>query len=214
MFVNSDFSDLLRLFNAGRVRYLVVGGYAVVQYAEPRFTADLDLYGHRLSQCPRRLRGPPGVRCAAVGIDRRRFHGTGLLLPDGSSTHAGGCAHGHSWGRVRTGMETTDGRRLRRSARTVHLTRGPHFGKAGIRPVAGAVVAPRIWERPAAMTRQSAGILRPATAGRTSSRCPGPSPAGTSPRCGRSCAGPRRRGRRRPCPRAAAGRSGRRRSPR
>lgn len=34
MFVNSDFSDLLRLFNAGRVRYLVVGGYAVVQYAE------------------------------------------------------------------------------------------------------------------------------------------------------------------------------------
>ena len=44
MFVNSDFSDLLRLFNAGRVRYLVVGGYAVVQYAEPRFTADLDLW--------------------------------------------------------------------------------------------------------------------------------------------------------------------------
>ena len=43
MFVNSDFSDLLRLFNAGRVRYLVIGGYAVIQYAEPRFTADLDL---------------------------------------------------------------------------------------------------------------------------------------------------------------------------
>ena len=44
MFVNSDFSDLLRLFNAGRVRYLVIGGYAVIQYAEPRFTADLDLW--------------------------------------------------------------------------------------------------------------------------------------------------------------------------
>ncbi len=43
MFVNSDFSDLLRLFNVNRVRYLVVGGYAVVQYAEPRFTNDLDL---------------------------------------------------------------------------------------------------------------------------------------------------------------------------
>ena len=43
MFVNSDFSDLLRLFDAGRVRYLVIGGYAVIQYAEPRFTADLDL---------------------------------------------------------------------------------------------------------------------------------------------------------------------------
>lgn len=43
MFVNSDFSDLLRIFNARKVRYLVIGGYAVVQYAEPRFTKDLDL---------------------------------------------------------------------------------------------------------------------------------------------------------------------------
>ena len=31
MFVNSDFSDLLRGFNAGRVRYLVIGGLAVIQ---------------------------------------------------------------------------------------------------------------------------------------------------------------------------------------
>lgn len=44
MFVNSDFSDLLRLFNDNGVRYLVVGGYAVVQYAEPRYTKDLDLW--------------------------------------------------------------------------------------------------------------------------------------------------------------------------
>jgi hypothetical protein len=44
MFINSDFSDLLRLFKDNRVKYLVVGGYAVVQYAEPRFTKDLDLW--------------------------------------------------------------------------------------------------------------------------------------------------------------------------
>ncbi len=44
MFINSDFSDLLRIFNANRVRYLVIGGYAVVQYAEPRYTKDLDLW--------------------------------------------------------------------------------------------------------------------------------------------------------------------------
>ena len=31
MFVNSDFSDLLRLFNDNNVRYLVIGGYALVQ---------------------------------------------------------------------------------------------------------------------------------------------------------------------------------------
>jgi hypothetical protein len=44
MFINSDFSDLLRLFKSNEVRYLVIGGYAVVQYAEPRFTKDLDLW--------------------------------------------------------------------------------------------------------------------------------------------------------------------------
>ncbi len=44
MFVNSDFSDLLRLFNANQVKYLVVGGYALIQYAEPRYTKELDLW--------------------------------------------------------------------------------------------------------------------------------------------------------------------------
>jgi hypothetical protein len=44
MFVNSDFSDLLRIFKNNGVKYLVVGGYAVTQYAEPRYTKDLDLW--------------------------------------------------------------------------------------------------------------------------------------------------------------------------
>jgi hypothetical protein len=42
--MNSDFSDLLRIINARSVNYLVVGGYAVMHYAEPRFTKDLDLW--------------------------------------------------------------------------------------------------------------------------------------------------------------------------
>jgi predicted nucleotidyltransferase len=44
MFVNSDFSDLLKIFNANAVKYLIIGGYAVVQYTEPRFTKDLDIW--------------------------------------------------------------------------------------------------------------------------------------------------------------------------
>jgi len=31
MFVNSDFSDLLNLFNANNVKYTVIGGYAVIR---------------------------------------------------------------------------------------------------------------------------------------------------------------------------------------
>ncbi len=44
MFVNSDFSDLLGLFKDNGVKYLVIGGYAVIQHAESRFTQDLDLW--------------------------------------------------------------------------------------------------------------------------------------------------------------------------
>ena len=42
--MNSDFKEPLNVFNANRVRYLVVGGYAVIEYTEPRYTKDLDLW--------------------------------------------------------------------------------------------------------------------------------------------------------------------------
>jgi hypothetical protein len=44
MNVNSDFKELLRLFSHYQVKYLVVGGYAVIKYTEPRYTKDLDLW--------------------------------------------------------------------------------------------------------------------------------------------------------------------------
>ena len=40
----SDFSDLLRLFENSEIRYLIVGGHAVMSYTEPRFTKDLDIW--------------------------------------------------------------------------------------------------------------------------------------------------------------------------
>ncbi len=41
--MNSDFIDLLSLFDKHQVRYLVAGGYAVMYYSEPRYTKDLDV---------------------------------------------------------------------------------------------------------------------------------------------------------------------------
>ncbi len=38
-----DFKELLSALNAGRVRYLIVGGYAVSFHAQPRATKDLDI---------------------------------------------------------------------------------------------------------------------------------------------------------------------------
>ena len=44
MKINSDFKDLLRDLNEAGVRYPSVGGYAVMVYAEPRYTKDLDVW--------------------------------------------------------------------------------------------------------------------------------------------------------------------------
>lgn len=44
MKVNSDFKDLLKILNEYGVKYLIVGGYAVMYYSEPRFTKDLDIW--------------------------------------------------------------------------------------------------------------------------------------------------------------------------
>lgn len=42
--MSSDFKELLEVLNAYGVRYLIVGGYAVMKYTEPRLTKDLDIW--------------------------------------------------------------------------------------------------------------------------------------------------------------------------
>jgi hypothetical protein len=44
MLTSPDFRELLKLFEKHKIRYLIVGGYAVMKYSEPRFTNDLDLF--------------------------------------------------------------------------------------------------------------------------------------------------------------------------
>jgi len=39
-----DYKDLLSAFNAHGVRYLIVGAYAVIFHAQPRYTKDIDLF--------------------------------------------------------------------------------------------------------------------------------------------------------------------------
>ena len=42
--MNSDFKDLLSLFNAVHVKYLIIGGVAFIFHAEPRYTKDIDIW--------------------------------------------------------------------------------------------------------------------------------------------------------------------------
>lgn len=42
--MNSAFKELLKAFNESSVQCLVIGGYAVMLYAEPRYAKDLDIW--------------------------------------------------------------------------------------------------------------------------------------------------------------------------
>lgn len=44
MELSYDYKELLRIFNAHRVKYLIVGAYAVIFYTEPRYTKDMDIW--------------------------------------------------------------------------------------------------------------------------------------------------------------------------
>jgi hypothetical protein len=42
--MNSDFKDLLRIFDEQKVEYLIVGAYAVIHYTQPRYTKNIDFW--------------------------------------------------------------------------------------------------------------------------------------------------------------------------
>jgi hypothetical protein len=42
--MHQDYKDLLSAFQSHGVRYLVVGGFAVIYHSQPRFTKDMDLF--------------------------------------------------------------------------------------------------------------------------------------------------------------------------
>jgi len=41
---NPDFKDLFRILNEEAVEYLIVGAHAVIFYAQPRYTKDMDIW--------------------------------------------------------------------------------------------------------------------------------------------------------------------------
>jgi len=44
MEIQQDFKDLLELFNAHKVEYIIVGGYALAFHGAPRYTGDIDIF--------------------------------------------------------------------------------------------------------------------------------------------------------------------------
>src|SRR6266852_4237734 len=54
---NPHYRELLKLLNEFEVEYLIVGGFAVMKYGEPRYTKDLDVWVHNSAQNSLRVVG-------------------------------------------------------------------------------------------------------------------------------------------------------------
>ena len=52
---NPHYRELLQLLNEFEVEYLIVGGFAVMKYGEPRYTKDLDVWVHNSAENSRRV---------------------------------------------------------------------------------------------------------------------------------------------------------------
>ena len=81
---NSDFKELLNLFNQQQVRYLVVGGYAVIYHTEPRYTKDLDLWiSVEADNAARVYRALQQFGALLVGITEQDFQVPGVVYQMG-----------------------------------------------------------------------------------------------------------------------------------
>ena len=78
MKINSDFRDLLRDLNAAGVRYLIVGGYAVMVHTEPRYTKDLDLWIEPVESNAQKL----FLASAEFGAPTKDIHPSDFTAPE------------------------------------------------------------------------------------------------------------------------------------
>ena len=73
MEVQPDFRDLLELFNAPQVEYMIVGGYALAFHGAPRYTGDLDIFVKPTPENARRI---------LTVLDEFGFGSLGLTVED------------------------------------------------------------------------------------------------------------------------------------
>jgi hypothetical protein len=59
--LGSDMRELVRLFHTHGVRYLVVGGEAVIHHGYPRLTGDIDFFFEQTEENCHQPRGPGHV---------------------------------------------------------------------------------------------------------------------------------------------------------
>lgn len=109
MVESPHYKDLLHLFNDYEVEYLVVGGYAVMKYSEPRYTKDLDIWVKNSLQNSERVfqaLAKFGAPLEHDGITRETFSQTSVVYQIGVApvridilTHLSGVEFERAWER-------------------------------------------------------------------------------------------------------------------
>jgi predicted nucleotidyltransferase len=83
---NPHYRELLQLLNEFEVEYLIVGGFAVMKYGEPRYTKDLDVWVHNSPQNSARIVGALrkfGAPLEHDGITNETFTGRQVVYQIG-----------------------------------------------------------------------------------------------------------------------------------
>lgn len=81
MDVQSDFKELLELFNSHGVEYLIVGGYALAYHGVPRYTGDIDLFVRPTADNANRIMAALGeFGFGSVGLTTRDFATSGNVV--------------------------------------------------------------------------------------------------------------------------------------
>lgn len=71
--LSKDFKELLGLFNAKGIEYLIVGGYALAMHGHPRYTGDIDLWV---------FSDPGNAARISESLDEFGFNAVGLTVAD------------------------------------------------------------------------------------------------------------------------------------
>ena len=105
--MNSDFKDLLVILDHEGVEYLVVGCYAVIHYAQPRYTKNLDIWVQPApDNAVRLMRAFAAFGLSTFGLVREDFECEGTQLNVGVApvaidflTSLPGVEFSEAWGR-------------------------------------------------------------------------------------------------------------------
>ncbi len=74
MALNKDFKEFIASLNESRVKYLIIGGYAVAFHGHPRYTKDLDIWiKPSNNNLNRLLKAIENFGLASLGIRKEDF---------------------------------------------------------------------------------------------------------------------------------------------